>query len=102
MPKWSTTPSGFSFYSDAHAKEGFFMRPGNAAATKHAGGLTALGLAFVVFAGSAALACPICGQPTITLPERLARADVALLVEWVSAQSAQGTAAESTTYEIVQ
>lgn len=47
-------------------------------------------------------ACPICGQPTITLTERLARADVALLVQWVSSKSAKDAAVESTTYEIVQ
>jgi hypothetical protein len=47
-------------------------------------------------------ACPICGQPTITFPERLALADVALLVEWVSAKAASGETPESTTYEIVQ
>jgi hypothetical protein len=51
---------------------------------------------------SQALACPICGVPTITLPERLARADVALLVEWVAAQPAKDALPESTTYEIVQ
>src|SRR6516162_8581402 len=47
-------------------------------------------------------ACPICGVPTVTLAERFARADAALLVEWVSAQPARGTDSESTTYEIVQ
>lgn len=47
-------------------------------------------------------ACPICGVPTVTLPERLARADVALLVEWVSSRPAKDGALESTTYEIVQ
>lgn len=51
---------------------------------------------------AAASACPICGVPTVTLPERLARADVALLVEWVSSQAAKGAVPESTTYEIVQ
>lgn len=64
-------------------------------------GLAILALAFISLAGPT-LACPICGVPTITLPERLARADVALLVEWVSAKSVQATATESTTYEIVQ
>jgi hypothetical protein len=49
-----------------------------------------------------AAACPICGVPTVTLAERYARSDVALLVEWASAQAAQGKALESTTYEIVQ
>jgi hypothetical protein len=49
-----------------------------------------------------AAACPICGQPTITLAERFARADAALLVEWVSAKGAEGQTPESTIYEIVQ
>src|SRR6267154_5754447 len=49
-----------------------------------------------------AAACPICGQPTITLAERFARADAALLVEWVSAKGAVGQTSESTIYEIVQ
>ena len=54
-----------------------------------------------VVAGSAA-ACPICGVPTVTLTERLARADVALLVQWVSAKPAKGAMPESTTFEIVE
>jgi hypothetical protein len=49
-----------------------------------------------------ARACPICGVPTVTLPERLALADVALLVEWVSVRGARDKTPESTTYEIVQ
>jgi hypothetical protein len=51
---------------------------------------------------SSAAACPICGAPTITLTERLARADVALLVQWVSAKPAKGDTPESTTFEIVE
>lgn len=46
--------------------------------------------------------CPICGQPSITLSEQYARAEAALLVEWVSAKSASGESADSTTYEIAQ
>lgn len=53
-------------------------------------------------APESASACPICGVPTVTLPERLALADVALLVEWVSARAADGKQPESSTYEIVQ
>jgi len=49
-----------------------------------------------------ARACPICGVPTVTLSERYARADVALLVEWVSARPSKGQKPESTTFEIVQ
>jgi len=78
------------------------MRLGYSATLQRAGGFAGLALAIIFFVGSAALACPICGVPTITLSERLARADVALLVEWVSAQPAKDKAAESTTYEVVQ
>lgn len=53
-------------------------------------------------APDSASACPICGVPTVTLPERLALADVALLVEWVSARAAEGKQPESSTYEIIQ
>ncbi|HTI50759.1 MAG TPA: hypothetical protein VL475_07405, partial [Planctomycetaceae bacterium] len=49
-----------------------------------------------------ARACPICGQPTVTLSERYARADAALLVEWVSARPAREGKPDSTTYEIVE
>jgi hypothetical protein len=83
-------------------KEGFVMHSASVATRNDIGRFVALVLALIVFAGSTALACPICGVPTITLPERLARADVALLVEWVSAKPAKDTAAENTTYEIVQ
>src|SRR5229473_783749 len=58
--------------------------------------------AAVLGVSSIASACPICGQPTITLAERFARADAALLVEWVSAKGAEGQTPESTIYEIVQ
>jgi hypothetical protein len=46
--------------------------------------------------------CPICGQPTVTLTERLSRADVALLVEWVSIQPAKEGNPATTKFEIVQ
>jgi hypothetical protein len=66
-------------------------------------------VSFVVlfFAGvaagdTAARGCPICGQPTVTLSERYARADAALLVEWVSARPARDGQPDSTTYEIVE
>jgi hypothetical protein len=51
---------------------------------------------------SVARACPICGQPTVTLSERYARAEAALLVEWVSAKTSSVESADSTTYEIAQ
>lgn len=72
-------------------------------ATRKTGGtLVILAAVLAAHAASAVLGCPICGVPTVTLPERLARADVALLVEWVSARPAKDSAAESTTFEIVQ
>jgi hypothetical protein len=49
-----------------------------------------------------AMACPICGVPTVTVAERYARADAALLAEWVSVRGAQGTTPETTAFEIVQ
>lgn len=49
-----------------------------------------------------ARACPLCGQPTVTLSERYARAEAALLVEWVSAKEASEGIPDSTTYEIAQ
>ncbi|MSR58228.1 MAG: hypothetical protein EXS05_11195 [Planctomycetaceae bacterium] len=58
--------------------------------------------AVAVSSGAVAVACPICGQPTVTLSERLARSDVALLVEWVSGRMGSEGKAESTTYEIVE
>lgn len=79
------------------------MRSVDAAVTKYDSGFAFLALVLIGLAGPASvLACPICGVPTVTLPERLARADVALLVEWVAAKPAQGEIPESTTYEIVQ
>ena len=64
--------------------------------------LAGLVVAFACGLPAVVTACPICGVPTITLAERYARADTALLVEWVSATAAKGKTAESTTYEIVQ
>jgi len=77
------------------------MRTVFAGKTSRAGTLLVLIVASSFLAASAS-ACPICGVPTVTLPERLARADVALLVEWVSSQPAKNSTPESTTYEIVQ
>ncbi|MGQ0633839.1 MAG: hypothetical protein ACT4QC_04455 [Planctomycetaceae bacterium] len=47
-------------------------------------------------------ACPICGQPTVTLAERYAKADAALLVAWVASQTAREGQADSTTYEVLE
>ncbi|MBS0266676.1 MAG: hypothetical protein JSS02_32410 [Planctomycetes bacterium] len=59
-------------------------------------------VALSVAGGVVAQACPICGEPTVTLTERLARADVALLAQWVSLQPGQGKKPATTTYDIVQ
>ncbi|HLJ10576.1 MAG TPA: hypothetical protein VKU82_05275 [Planctomycetaceae bacterium] len=61
-----------------------------------------LAMAVALIPAGASLACPICGQPTVTLTERLARADAALLVEWVSAQAAPAPSPGETIYEIVE
>ncbi|HEV3025801.1 MAG TPA: hypothetical protein VGX76_25180, partial [Pirellulales bacterium] len=65
-------------------------------------GFFGIGLALFVFAGRWAGACPICGVPSVTLAERYARADAALLVEWVAAKPAKGESPGSTTFEIVE
>jgi len=52
--------------------------------------------------GTTASACPICGQPTVTLSERYARAEAALLVSWVSAKTAADGGFDTSTYEIVE
>src|SRR6185437_352787 len=58
--------------------------------------------AFGIICDATLFACPICGVPTITLAERYARADAALLVEWVAAKPAQGESPASTTFEVIQ
>ena len=61
-----------------------------------------LATAVSLIPAGAPLACPICGVPTVTLAEGLARADAALLVEWVSARAAQDPSPGETIYEIVE
>lgn len=61
--------------------------------------LLAVGLAW---RGATASACPICGQPTVALSERLARSDTALLVQWVSARMGGDDLPEATTFEVVE
>jgi hypothetical protein len=47
-------------------------------------------------------ACEICGQPTVTLAERFALADAALVVRWRSARLPTETDPGNTVYEIVE
>lgn len=61
-------------------------------------------LALVLLALSApvpAVACPYC-EPTLTLTEQFAKADAAILVQWVSAEMPSKEKLGSTTYEVVQ
>ncbi|MBI3861831.1 MAG: hypothetical protein HY290_08035 [Planctomycetia bacterium] len=62
-------------------------------------GLVLLFLA--VAAPTPARCCPYC-EPTLTLTEQFAKADVAILVQWVSAEMPSKEKLGSTTYEIVQ
>jgi hypothetical protein len=47
-------------------------------------------------------ACPFCSAPTLTLTEQYAKADAAVLVQWISGEMASKDSLGSTTYEIVQ
>lgn len=47
-------------------------------------------------------ACPFCGPPQLTLSEQYAKADAAVLVQWVSGEMPSKDKLGSTTYEIVQ
>lgn len=49
-----------------------------------------------------AICCPICGQPTLTLAERYAQSDAAILAAWVSAQTARNGKLDAATYEVVE
>jgi hypothetical protein len=64
--------------------------------------LLSITFALILCLAHGAHACPICGQPTVTLAERYARADTALLVEWVSTKADDEGIPDSTTYEIAQ
>jgi len=47
-------------------------------------------------------ACPFCSAPTLTLSEQYAKADAAILGQWVSGEMSTREKLGSTTYEIVQ
>ncbi len=49
----------------------------------------------------AALACPFCSAPSLTLTEQLAQSDAAVLVKWTGGTEAEGDEAGSTNYQIL-
>lgn len=49
-----------------------------------------------------AAACPFCSAPSLTLSEQYAKADAAILGQWISGEMATREKLGSTTYEIVQ
>ena len=53
-------------------------------------------------AAQAAVACPFCEAPSLTLAEQLAQADAAVLVQWVEGKKDTDKEVGSTTYEIKQ
>ncbi|MCA9075261.1 MAG: hypothetical protein KDA93_09530 [Planctomycetaceae bacterium] len=52
----------------------------------------------------AALACPFCSAPSLTLSEQVAQADVSVLVQWAKGKQGDSEAGDvgSTTYKIVE
>lgn len=46
-------------------------------------------------------ACEICGQPTLTLADRIGAADVAVLAKWVSARAEKGNQGAVSVFEVV-
>lgn len=65
-------------------------------------GLSLALAAAAVFFPAPGAACPFCSAPSLTLGEQYARADAAVLVEWVSGEMQAKDRLGSTTYEIVQ
>ncbi len=51
---------------------------------------------------SVTMACPFCSAPSLTLTERLAQADAAVLVEWIDGQKPAKNKAGNTVYRIKQ
>ncbi len=56
----------------------------------------------LVSLASAALCCPFCSAPSLTLAEQLAQSDAAVLVQWVEGTKPTGEKAGKTVYEIRQ
>jgi hypothetical protein len=64
-----------------------------------------LGLAFIAILAAtlrAALCCPFCSAPSLTMSEQVAQSDAIVLVQWVSGKMSEGQSAGETTYEIVK
>ncbi|MGE5190955.1 MAG: hypothetical protein ACM3U2_00520, partial [Deltaproteobacteria bacterium] len=66
------------------------------------GAAASLSLALAMLAPALAVACPFCSAPSLTLGEQYAKADAAVLVQWVSGEMPMKEKIGSTTYEIVQ
>jgi len=58
--------------------------------------------AWALLAPTAAVACPFCSAPSLTLSEQFAKADAAILGQWISGEMSNKERLGSTTYEIVQ
>lgn len=58
--------------------------------------------AWALLAPTPAAACPFCSAPSLTLSEQYAKADAAILGQWVSGEMSTREKLGSTTYEIVQ
>ena len=58
--------------------------------------------ALALMAPTRAAACPFCSAPSLTLSEQYAKADAAILGQWISGEMATKDRLGSTTYEIVQ
>jgi hypothetical protein len=58
--------------------------------------------AFALLFPTGVPACPFCSAPSLTLSEQYAKADAAVLGQWISGEMATKEKLGSTTYEIVQ
>ena len=63
-------------------------------------GLTALGL--LAFATGAALACPFCSGPQLTMAEQVQQADAVVLAKWAGGTPAKDQNPGATEYQIVE
>ena len=63
-------------------------------------GLTLAGFA-VVWTVVPSVGCEICGQPTLTLADRIGQSDLAVLARWVSARAEKGNQGAVSVFEVV-
>jgi len=66
------------------------------------GVVASLILVLAIFAPAPATGCPFCSAPSLTLGEQYAKADAAVLVQWVSGEMPTKEKLGSTTFEIMQ